>query len=111
MLAGAAACLGFVVINFARRKCYHMNSYQRAERCRLRSAIHYLRNHQGETLGFILSASESEQQELAIIQCANGPWVFSDKVRFHAARAALDRLLRIVISEYHHVSFWRDKRD
>ncbi len=77
----------------------------------MRSAIHDLRNYQDEALGFILSASESEQQEFAIIQCANGPWVFSDKVRFHAARAALDRLLRIAISEYHHVSFWRGKRD
>ena len=79
------------------------------ERCRLRAAIHYLRNYQDQTIGFILSAAEQEQQELAIIMCSHGPWGFSDKARFHQARVLLDRMLRIVIGKYEHVSFWRTK--
>ncbi len=101
--------LGFVVINLARRKCFHVSSLQHVEQCRLRSAIHYLRSYQDQTVGFLLSAAEQEQQELAIIQCSHGPWTFSEKARFHKARAMLDLMLRIVIGKYEHVSFWRDK--
>ncbi len=102
---------GFVVINLARRMCFHVNTSQHVERCRLRSAVHYLRNYRDDTIGMILSADVSEQQQVAIIQCANGPWALSDKVRFHTARAILDRLLRLVITKYDHVTFWRGKSE
>ncbi len=99
------------MINLARRMCFHVNMNRHVERCRLRSAIHYLRNYQDDTIGFILSAEVSEKQGGAIIQCANGPWALSDKMRFHTARAILDGLLRLVITKYEHVTFWRGKRE
>lgn len=101
------ASLGFIVINLARRKAFHVNGSQHVEHCQLRSAIHYLRNYHDRTIGFLLSAAESEKQELAIIQCASVQRALSEKTRFRFACATLDRMVRIVISKYGHVSFWR----
>jgi len=100
---------GFIVINLARRKVFSISAAQHVEQCRLKSAIHYLRTYPNETIGFVISSDEGEKQKLAIIQVARGPWVFADNVRWHWARALAERMVKIVIHKYSHVSFWNEK--
>ena len=96
-------------MNLARRKVFSISAAQHVDQCRLESAIHYLRTYPNETIGFVISSDEDEKQKLAIIQVAHGPWVFADNARWHWARALADRIVKIVIHKYSHVSFCKEK--
>ena len=100
--------VGFIVINTARRICMYIGIGQYVKQCRLQEAVHYLRNYRHQTVGLILSSHACDQQEIAIIHCANGPWALSDNAEFHRAKAMIDRMLKLVVRQYNHVTFWRD---
>ena len=103
------APMGFIVINLARRKTFAISTAEHVEQCKLKSAIHFLRNYPDSTIGFVFSPAESEKQQISIIQVSKGPWCFADNSRWHWARALAERMVKIVIHKYAHVSFWHQQ--
>ena len=101
--------MGFVVINLARRKTFSISIAEQVDQCQLKSAVHYLRNYPDSTIGFVFSLAESERQQISIIQVARGPWEFADNAKWHWAQAFAERMVKIVIHKYSHVSFWSEK--
>ena len=100
------APMGFVIINLARRKTFSISTGEHVEQCRLKSAIHYLRDYPDSAIGFVFSTAEIEKQQISIIQVAKGPWAFADNTKWHWACALAERMVKLVISKYKHVSFW-----
>ena len=96
-------------MNLARRKTFSISIAEHVDQCQLKSAVHYLRNYPDSTIGFVFSPAENERQQISIIQVGRGPWEFADNAKWHWARGFAERMVKIVIHKYSHVSFWSEK--
>ena len=102
------APLGFLIVNCATRACFHVSSSGNVEYCGLRSACHYLRNYPRQTIGFMLTQANGDgNEEVSIIQCGRSADAFCDRYWFFIAQTILDRMLKVIICSYSHVTFRR----